>query len=195
MAKPSSRSEDIRQLERNLVRGLNRLRDQHEAAEKDSLRAARANTLHRIADIIERVAAQGDPRRILAIERHCEQFYLAFFANAMRKRQGSVRALQTMSRLAETLALPLDPERYRQYLASSVGPHNMDKIPAVPEDDFHLFVRSQTQRLTKAAGQFAATSEERYFRVRQAALKNALKSHEEECERALEAIEKGATAT
>lgn len=185
MAKILSKNRDFNQLERSIIRDLNRLRIQHEAGEQNRLRIARGNTLNRISNIVEKVVVLDNPRQILAIERHCEQLYLAFFANTADKRQASIRALQTISRLGDTLALPLDPDRYKENLALSVGANNMDKVPAVPEDDFHIFVRSQTQRLSRAVGQFATPPEERYFRARSAALKAALKSHERECANAL----------
>jgi len=185
MAKTSLSSKEFNRIQANIVKELVGFQWQHEAGENNRLRISRGNTLNRISRIVEKVAEVGDARQILALERHCEQSYLAFFANTADRRQGSIRALQTISRLGDTLTLPLDPERYKQNLALSVGAHNMDKVPAVPEDEFHIFVRSQSQRLSRAVGQFATPPEEWYFRARSAALKAALKSHERECANAL----------
>ena len=185
MAKNSLSSKEFNRIQSDIVKQLVWFNDQHRSGETNKIRISRGNTLNRISKIVEKVAEVGDARQILALERHCEQSYLAFFANTADRRQGSIRALQTISRLGDTLTLPLDPERYKQNLALSVGTHNMDKVPAVPEDDFHIFVRSQSQRLSRAVGQFATPPEERYFRARSAALKAALKFHERECENAL----------
>ena len=185
MAKTSSKSEVFITLENNLLRGLSRFKGQDDASEQSKLRVARGNTLNRISKIIQQVAGQGYPWQILAVERHCEQFFLASFADSIKAQQASIQALQTISRLQSTIAAPLSPEQYRNNLLESVGAQNMDKLPAIPKDDFHLFVRSQAQRLAKAPGQMATPPEEWYFRTRKEALYTALKLHEKNCENAL----------
>lgn len=188
MAKTLLSSEEFERQEYKLLRELNRFQQFHLAGEKTSPRIIRGTTLNRMSKIIAKVAAMGDPRLILDVERHCEQFYLASFAETNQEKQSSIQALQTLSRLKNTLAGPLDPEGYKAALIDSVGAHNMDKVTSIPRDDFHLFVKSQNQKLGKAPGQMATPPERGYFRARKEALKVALKLHEKNCENALDIV-------
>ena len=183
--KTSSENDQLARIQFRLTQELTSFHEQHEAGEQNRLRIARGNTLNRIAKIIRQVAAMGDPWQILAVERHCEQFHLVSFAKTTQAVQASIQSLQTISRLRDTVTDPLDPERYKNNLRESVGAQNMDKLPSVPKDNFHLFVKSQVQRLTKAPGQLATSPEEGYFRARKEALQTALKLHEKNCEKAL----------
>ena len=121
MAKTSSKSEVFITLENNLLRGLSRFKGQDDASEQSKLRVARGNTLNRISKIIQQVAGQGYPWQILAVERHCEQFFLASFADSIKAQQASIQALQTISRLQSTIAAPLSPEQYRNAVVSGGG--------------------------------------------------------------------------
>ena len=183
--KTSSSIESNDRLQAELTKQLTWFKGQDDASEQSKLRVARGNTLNRIAKIIRQVADQGDPWQILSVERHCEQFSLASFADTVKDQQASIQALQTISRLQSTIAAPLTPVQYKNNLIESVGAQNMDKLPTIPKDDFHLFVRSQVQRLAKAPGQMATPPEEDYFRTRKEALYIALKLHEKNCEKAL----------
>lgn len=173
------------QMQLQLTKELTSFYEQHNAGEQSKLRIARGETLDRISKIIRNVATQDDPWQILTAERHCEQFFLTFFADSSKARQASIQALQTISSLRSTIAAPLNPEQYKKNLIESVGAQNMDKLPAIPRDDFHLFVKSQVQRLAKAPGQMAVPPEKLYFDTRKEALQTALKLHEKNCERAL----------
>lgn len=181
----TSLKNDLARIQFRLTQELTSFREQHAAGEQNRLRIARGNTLNRISKIIRQVAAMGDPWQILAVESHCEQFYLDFFAKTTQAIQASIQSLRTISRLRDTLTAPFDPERYKNNLRKSIGAQNMDKLPPVPRDDFHLFVRSQVQRLTKAPGQLATPPEAEYFYARKEALQTALKLHEKNCEQAL----------
>lgn len=171
----TSLKNDLARIQFRLTQELTSFREQHAAGEQNRLRIARGNTLNRISKIIRQVAAMGDPWQILAVESHCEQFYLDFFAKTTQAIQASIQSLRTISRLRDTLTAPFDPERYKNNLRKSIGAQNMDKLPPVPRDDFHLFVRSQVQRLTKAPGQLATPPEAEYFYARKEALQTALK--------------------
>lgn len=185
MAKTFSNSSQLNRIQFRLTQELTSFHAQHAAGEQTRLRVARGNTLNRISKLIRQAASLGDPWQILAVERHCEQFHLVSFARTTQAVQASIQSLQTISRLQATVTAPLDPERYKSNLRESVGAQNMDKLPPVPRDDFHLFVKSQVQRLNKAPGQLATPPEEGYFRARKEALQTALKLHEKNCENAL----------
>lgn len=78
MAKTSLSSKEFNRIQANIVKELVGFQWQHEAGENNRLRISRGNTLNRISRIVEKVAEVGDARQILALERHCEQSYLAF---------------------------------------------------------------------------------------------------------------------
>lgn len=135
----TSLKNDLARIQFSLTQELTSFREQHAAGEQNRLRIARGNTLNRISKIIRQVAAMGDPWQILAVESHCEQFYLDFFAKTTQAIQASIQSLQTVSRLRDMLTAPFDPERYKNNLRKSIGAQNMDKLPPAPRDDFHLF--------------------------------------------------------
>jgi len=186
MVKNSSKNNVFNKLQNGIAREIQGVGLLYALANNTKEQIAFGAALDRMSRIIDRVAAMDDPQLILNIERHCEQFYLASFAETSQEKQSSIQALQTLTRLKTTLAAPLDPKTYKVALVDSVGAHNIGKVTGIPKDDFHLFVKSQNQRLGKVPGQMAIPPERAYFRARKEALKAALKLHEKNCQKALD---------
>lgn len=185
MAKTSSEDKNFRSLQAGLLKRLTTYKALHDLGEKTDERLARGNTLNQMSKSIRKVAAMERPDLILNFERHCEQFDLEYFATTQAEKDSRISSLQMIGNVIDVVKIPANPEKYRAGLIENLGERNMDKFVSAPQDTMHVFVKSQTQKLTKAPGRMATPPEQGYFMARKEALKVALKAHEKNCEKAL----------
>ncbi len=169
----------------SLSKELIRFNNQHNAGEQTRIRIARGSTLNRISRIITQTTERGNAKDILDVERACEQLYLEHFATTPKEIESSQKTLQSMQSVKIALQSPLNPQQYKKDMRENLGRVNMSRITKAPQDIVHTFMRSQRQRLNKAAGQMASPPEKLYFQTRRDALHVALKIHEKNCKEAL----------
>lgn len=173
------------ELEKRFIVTLNQFSQSYREGDKTKERISAGNILHQLTKMVSECRKSGDPSRILDIERHCEQLDLANFATTSRENESSIQTLRMLKNAQSAVAAPANPEQYRVDLMFDVGEKNMDKITSAPPDAVHLLVKSQRQKLARAAGRMKFPPAEGYFRERSEALQTALKLHEKNCENAL----------
>lgn len=185
MAQTSSENKDFRNLQSELLKELTSYKTLYDLGEKTQERLSRGVVLTKMSTIIRNVTAMAQPELIMAIERHCEQFDLEYFAVTQAEKDSRISSLRMIRSVQEALGAPFNPKQYWTGIIEDLGERNMDKFVSVPQDAVHLFVKSQTQKLTKAPGRMATTEERDYFQTRKEALKMALKVHAKNCEYSL----------
>jgi pyruvate-formate lyase-activating enzyme len=141
-----------------------------------------------------KIAGDGEPEKILDIERRCIQFDLRTFISSQTEQQSARTSLLAIRNTQAALQAPKNPEQYKKHVFDDFGVKNIQDIPKMPTDAVRVFVNSQTQKLSSAeymqlhiGGEETSDSSpmKTYFHARREALKVALKAHEMNCAKAV----------
>lgn len=177
-----SKGSEFDKLENKLLKELIEFKGRHEDREKTQEQLNRGASLNRLSKIIRQIAAMDSrPDLIMDIEQHCEQFDLEFFAGTEIEKESRISSLRMIRSVKAALAAPLNQEQYMIDLADDVGERNMNKVLKVPQDAVHLFVKSQSQKLSATSCRMSSPPEKGYYRARQEALKAIQKIHDRNC--------------